>query len=167
MKNLLLFVFALVLAVSCNKQIEKPNPVKNAADLYRVYKIKLPFVDYGDDEISVAKGGNGNGNSGGKNKPSAQSVIVNVWLNDLIYDGATTTISEFAEWAGVQRFSNEALNEDGVSICNWNWSYAPAPSSMPCSASGTGWFRSWTSDKKQIIGADTVYQVHISNKIQL
>jgi hypothetical protein len=71
----------------------------------------------------------------------------------------TTTISPNAEWGGVQKFVTMSTNDGAVSVCNWNWSGVQAPPSMPCTANGPGFYRSWTSDKN--------YDVHLSNVIQI
>jgi hypothetical protein len=74
-------------------------------------------------------------------------------------DTFTTTISADAEWGGLQRFVSMTTNDSAVSLCNWNWTGVQAPSSKTCSSSGSGFYRSWTSDKN--------YDIHLSNVIQI
>jgi hypothetical protein len=80
----------------------------------------------------------------------------------LTFDGSTftTTISPNAEWGGVQKFVTMSTNDGAVSVCNWNWSGVAAPASKTCSSSGSGFYRSWSTDK-------VTYDVHLSNVIQI
>ena len=72
----------------------------------------------------------------------------------------TTTISPNAEWGGLQKFVTMSTNDGAVSVCNWNWSGVSAPASKICNSSGSGFYRSWTSD--EVTG-----DVHLSNVIQI
>jgi hypothetical protein len=93
---------------------------------------------------------------------SAKETILTVGDLSLTISGTTftTTISPNAEWGGVQKFVTMSTNDGATSECNWNWSGVQAPTSQTCSSSGTGFYRSWTSDK-------VTRDIHLSNVIQI
>jgi len=96
------------------------------------------------------------------NKGKKAEALIEVADLVLTFDGSTftTTISPNAEWGGVQKFVTMSTVEGAVSVCNWNWSGVQAPASKTCSSLGSGFYRSWTSDK-------VTYDVHLSNWITI
>lgn len=145
MKYIVIAVLAITL-FSCTKQAsENLRPEKmSALELKTKYFIVLPGLDYTDSP--VARGGK---------KASAQAVVV--WLDDLTLSGSVEcTVSEFAQWGGIQKFLAEPLSNDGaISYCNF---YIP-PSPMACPTTASGVYRGWTSDFD--------YNVHISNLVTI
>ena len=99
-------------------------------------------------------------NNQDRGKP-VKEVVLSADLS-LTLSGTTfsTTISPNAEWGGVQKFVTMSTNDGATSECNWNWSGVQAPASQTCSSSGTGFHRSWTSDK-------VTRDIHLSNVIQI
>ena len=96
----------------------------------------------------------------GKGKPVKEVILSGDLSLTLSGTTFTTTISPNAEWGGVQKFVTMSTNDGATSECNWNWSGVQAPGSQTCSSSGTGFYRSWTSDK-------VTRDIHLSNVIQI
>jgi len=153
MKKLITVFAVLIIFISCDKQASKElaSEEMNAEELKSKYGIVLPDVSYGED-ITAAAGSKGN-------KPKANAVVVVVWFNDLTLTESggvlTTTISENAQWAGVQKFVDTTTVDGAVSVCNWYFAEPPGAITKTCGTIGTGFYRSWTSDFD--------YNIHVSS----
>lgn len=69
-------------------------------------------------------------------------------------------INPEAEWSGIQKFIDPAINDGAVSILNKNYSGVTPPVKEVALIQGSGYYRGWTSDK-------VTYDVHLSNVIQV
>jgi|SRR5688572_14088993 len=150
MKAILAILFVFMFA-SCDKKEKKQI---NAEELKAKYGIVLPELEYEGDEIATS-------NKGGAKK-KANAVLVVVWFTDLSLTNSggilTSTLSENAQWAGVQKFLDTTSTVGASSVCNWYYIDAPEISE-PCQSTGSGNYRSWTSDFD--------YNIHISNWVTL
>lgn len=157
MKQLILVFIVAIVAMSCgNKQAEQQSaptetPVSkveklNGLQFKAKFGIEHPGLDYSSGELARGK------------KAKADAVVLSVFTDlTLTQSGGvfTTTLSPNAEWGGVQKFFTIDTTNNGVSVCNWNWSNTTAPATQTCNNTGTGSYRSWTSDK-------VTYDVHLS-----
>ena len=149
MKKLFTLV-AIAFFFSCNGPKDPPDDGRkkmNGIEFLIKYGIQHPALDYTSGELSRGK------------KAKAGATTFTVFENALVLSESggvlTTSISPNAEWGGVQKFIDISTNDGAASVCNWNWSWSAAPASMTCNSSGTGNYRSWTSDK-------VTYDVHLS-----
>lgn len=152
MKQLLLVFAVLLTLASCDKQASNQlaKEEMNAEELKARYGIVFDDLSYGQEAAR-------------NNKPKANAVVVVVWFNDLTLTESggvlTTSISPNAVWAGVQKFVDTTTVEGAVSVCNWNYWFAASDGSETCNTTGTGFYRSWTSDAN--------YDVHISSFLSI
>ena len=131
MKQLLIAALIAITLFACNKPQKESI---NAQQLKDKYGIVLPDFDYDGDEIGTASP-----NSKGGAKKKANSVLVVLVESDLNLSVTgttlTTTISENAQWAGVQDFSDITTTDGAVSICNWYYS-TPSGGTKTCQSDG-------------------------------
>lgn len=95
----------------------------------------------------------GDGKRPMKNPPS-QTSDLNLVLNG---DTLTTSLSERAKWAGIEKKANQT---DDASVSLTNKLFVGArPGSLSAKAQGRGFYRGWTTDDD--------YTVHTSNWVHI
>lgn len=99
----------------------------------------------------------GNGKQPMKNPPSQISDL-NLVLNGTIL---TSTRSDRAQWAGIQKFVSQTSTDGAISLTNKYYDPPGGAGREPLQAEiqGAGFYRSWTTDDD--------YTVHTSNWIQV
>lgn len=156
MKNLKLIIALFILTASffgCNKCTVSPNKEEMTVEQLKT-KLGIDLIGMWDQQFGTAR-------TNGK-KPKADAVVV-VWFNDLVLTEPTdnnfsSTVSENAQWFGYQVFVNMTTNDGAYSTCNHYYaSQAESPDNEPCTITGTGFVRTFTSDFD--------YNIHISNVI--
>lgn len=156
MKQLLTVIALIAITLfGCNKQASNKLATMDGFEFTAKYKIRLPYLDYGDEPAV----GRSNGNS--KAKPKADEVALTVTVDLALSHVAGTlyhsTTSVNAEWAAFQNLT------DTVAYCPQNWSNVAAPSGMDCNVVVSGiTLRTFTSDKGT---SGTAYDIHLSNPV--
>jgi hypothetical protein len=143
MKKLIIAIALIAITLSGCKKTNSTTKM-NGIEFTNKYKFQLPFLDYG----------NGSAKS---NKPKANAVTLSV-TEDLTLSGSITcTVSDNAQWGGIQKFLAIPLDIVGaISYCNF---YDPIPNPMNCPTTASGVYRGWTSDNN--------YDVHLSNTVTI
>lgn len=104
----------------------------------------------------MAKFNIGDGKRPLANPPSSISDLNMVQHGDQL----TTSLSQNARWAGIEKFATRNTNDKSTPLTNKLYKdFGTAPSSLSAEAKGKGFYRGWTTD--------TDGAVHVSNIVEV